>query len=124
MTGIPVSIGIAPTKALAKVANKIAKKFKDRTGGVHLIDSPESIQKALKWTQIADVWGIGRQHAKRLEALEVKTAYEFTQLPEDWVRKQMAVVGLRLQQDLKGIPTLGLEEGQKSKKNIATTRSF
>ena len=123
-TGIPVSIGIAPTKALAKVANKIAKKFKDRTGGVHVINTAESITKALKWTQIADVWGIGRQHARRLEAVQIKTAYDFTRLPEDWVRKQMAVVGLRLQQDLKGIPTLGLEEGQKSKKGIATTRSF
>ena len=123
-TGIPVSIGIAPTKALAKVANKIAKKFKTRTGGVHLIETAESIQKALKWTQIEDVWGIGRQHAKRLETIQIKTAYDFTQLPEDWVRKQMAVVGLRLQQDLKGIPTLSLEEGQKSKKGIATTRSF
>jgi len=123
-TGIPVCIGIAPTKALAKVANKIAKKFKTRTGGVFLIKEEESIKKALKWTQIADVWGIGRQHAKRLEALQVKTAYDFTRLPEDWVRKQMAVVGLRLQQDLKGIPTLALEEGQKSKKGIATTRSF
>ena len=59
-TGIPVSIGIAPTKALAKVANKIAKKFKERTGGVHVIETAESITKALKWTQIADVWGIGR----------------------------------------------------------------
>jgi DNA polymerase V len=123
-TGIPVSIGIAPTKALAKVANKIAKKFKERTGGVHVIDTAESITKALKWTQIADVWGIGRQHARRLETVQIKTAYDFTRLPEDWVRKQMAVVGLRLQQDLKGIPTLGLEEGQKSKKGIATTRSF
>ena len=123
-TGIPVSIGIAPTKALAKVANKIAKKFKERTGGVHVIETAESITKALKWTQIADVWGIGRQHARRLEVLQIKTAYDFTRLPEDWVRKQMAVVGLRLQQDLKGIPTLGLEEGQKSKKGIATTRSF
>ena len=123
-TGIPVSIGIAPTKALAKVANKIAKKFKERTGGVHVIETAESITKALKWTQIADVWGIGRQHARRLEAVQVNTAYDFIKLPEDWVRKQMAVVGLRLQQDLKGIPTLGLEEGQKSKKGIATTRSF
>jgi DNA polymerase V len=123
-TGIPVSIGIAPTKALAKVANKISKKFKERTGGVYLIKDQDSITKALKWTQIEDVWGIGYRHAKKLRALEINTAYDFTQLPEDWVRKQMSVVGLRLQQDLKGIPTLALEEGNKSKKGIATTRSF
>jgi DNA polymerase V len=123
-TGIPVSIGIAPTKALAKVANKISKKFKERTGGVYLIKDQGNITKALKWTQIEDIWGIGYRHAKRLRALEINTAYDFTQLPEDWVRKQMSVVGLRLQQDLKGIPTLTLEEGNKSKKGIATTRSF
>lgn len=56
-TGIPISIGIAPTKALAKVANKIAKKFAARTGGVYIIDDPEKTRKALLWTKIGDVWG-------------------------------------------------------------------
>lgn len=122
-TGIPISVGIAPTKALSKVANRIAKKYTEKTGGVYIIDSEEKRIKALKWLKVEDVWGIGRQHSKRLNALGVKTAYDFTQLDDPLVKKQMAIVGLRLKHDLQGIPTLDLEEIQ-PKKNIATTRSF
>ncbi|MGL2986363.1 Y-family DNA polymerase [Flavobacterium sp. RSSA_27] len=122
-TGIPISVGFAPTKALAKVANKIAKKFPERTKSVYVIDTEEKRIKALKWTKIEDVWGIGRKHNKRLQAKKVFTAYQFTQLPDEWVRKEMAVVGLRLKHELEGKPTLDLEL-PKSKKMIATTRSF
>lgn len=122
-TGIPISIGIAPTKALAKVANKISKKFELKTHGCYVIDTHEKIQKALKWTKIEDVWGIGYQHAKRLKAINVHTAWDFIQLPDAWVKKQMAVVGLRLKHELEGKPTLDLEIVA-DKKNIATTRSF
>ena len=122
-TGIPISVGFAPTKALAKVANKIAKKFPERTKSVYVIDTEEKRIKALKWTKIEDVWGIGRKHAKRLQAVQVFNAYQFTQLSDEWVRKQMAVVGLRLKHELEGKPTLDLET-PKSKKMIATTRSF
>ncbi len=122
-TGIPVSIGIAATKALSKVANKIAKKFPERTGGVYLIDTEDKRIKGLKWTKVEDVWGIGYRHSKRLQNLGVQTAYDFTQLPEEWVRKTMSVVGLRLQNELNGIACLDLETPQ-PKKNIATTRSF
>lgn len=122
-TGIPISVGIAPTKALSKVANRIAKKFTDRTGGSYVIDNEEKRIKALKWLAVEDVWGIGRQHAKRLRNVGVNTAFDFTQLPEEWVRRNMAVVGLRLQKELKGEPMLELDVPQ-AKKNIATTRSF
>lgn len=122
-TGIPVSVGIANTKALAKVANKIAKKFAEKTGGSYLIDSEEKRIKALKWLPIEDVWGIGRRHAKRLMSIGIKNAYAFTQLPDQWVRKNMSVVGLRLKHELEGKPTLDMEL-VKDKKNIATTRSF
>ncbi|MBP6456853.1 MAG: Y-family DNA polymerase [Chitinophagaceae bacterium] len=122
-TGIPVSIGIAPTKALAKVANRIAKKYSERTKGVYIIDNEEKRIKALKWLKVEDVWGIGRQHSKRLNKIGVSNAYDFTELDDSLVRKQMGIVGLRLKQDLKGIPTLDLEETQ-LKKSIATTRSF
>lgn len=122
-TGIPVSIGIAPTKALAKVANRIAKKYPARTNGSYIIDSDEKRVKALKWLKIEDVWGIGRQHTKRLKAQNIHKAYDFTQFSDGWVRKNMAVVGLRLKQELQGTPILGLEQPQ-PKKNIATTRSF
>lgn len=122
-TGIPISVGFAPTKALAKIANKIAKKFPERTQSVYVIDSEEKRIKALRWTSIEDVWGIGRRHAKRLKAINVHTAYQFVQLSDDWVRKEMAVVGLRLKHELEGKPTLDLEM-PKNKKMIATTRSF
>lgn len=122
-TGIPISVGIAPTKALAKVANRVAKKFPERTNNSYLMDTEEKRIKALKWLAIEDVWGVGRQHAKRLRSLNVKTAYDFTQLSDAWVQRNMSIVGLRLKKDLKGIPTLDLEEAQ-AKKNIATTRTF
>ena len=122
-TGIPISVGIAPTKALAKVANRIAKKFPQQTKNVYLIDNDEKRIKALKWLKIEDVWGIGRKHAKRLQAIGVKTALDFTMLDDRWVQENMAIVGLRLKRDLEGKPILDLEEPQQ-KKNIAITRSF
>ncbi|UII77132.1 Y-family DNA polymerase [Flagellimonas sp. HMM57] len=123
-TGIPISIGIAPTKALAKVANKIAKKFRSRTHGVFVIGSDEERIKAIKWTKIETVWGIGHGNLKRLKSKNVKTAYDFIQLSDDWVKKQMAIIGLRLKKDLEGIPTLDLDDDTRDRKAIATTRSF
>jgi DNA polymerase V len=122
-TGIPISIGIASTKALAKVANKIAKKFPERTNSVYVIDDDEKRIKALKWTKIEDVWGIGKQHTKRLNAIGVKNAYQFTELHDDWVRKNMTIQGLRLKKDLLGFSSIDFED-IKPKKNIAVTRSF
>ncbi len=122
-TGIPVSIGIAPTKSLAKVANRIAKKFPSQTHNVFSIETEEQQHKALKWLDVEDVWGIGRKHSKRLKAIGVKTAFDFIQLDEKWIQKNMSIVGLRLQKDLKGIPVFDLETIQ-PKKNIAVTRSF
>jgi DNA polymerase V len=122
-TGIPISVGIASTKALAKVANKIAKKFPERTNSVYCIDDDEKRVKALKWTKIEDVWGIGRQHTKRLKAINVNNAFQFTQLSDDWVRKNMTIQGLRLKKDLLGISAIDFEI-TKPKKNIAVTRSF
>ncbi|WP_285546396.1 Y-family DNA polymerase, partial [Dyadobacter frigoris] len=121
-TGIPVSVGFAPTKALAKVANRIAKKF-PVLGGVYVIDSVEKLQKAIKWLKIEDVWGIGRQHAKRLNAQGIKTALDFTLMNDAWVKKNMSIIGLRLKKELSGIRTLELDEVA-DKKSIACTRSF
>tara|TARA_B110000444_G_scaffold258797_1_gene300707 strand:+ start:278 stop:1537 length:1260 start_codon:yes stop_codon:yes gene_type:complete len=123
-TGIPVSVGIAPSKALAKIANKIAKKFTKKTEGIYCIDTEEKRIKALKWTAIGDVWGIGNQHRQRLEAMGITNAWQFSLLPDDWVRKKMSVLGLRLKKDLQGFPSIQLEEFQAAKKGIATTRSF
>ena len=100
-TGIPISIGIAPTKALAKVSNRIAKKFPEKTKGVYLINSEEKRIKALKWLKIEDVWGIGFRHAERLKNIKINTAYNFINLEDGWIRKNMSVVGLRLKKNLK-----------------------
>ncbi|WGD35987.1 Y-family DNA polymerase [Olleya sp. YS] len=123
-TGIPTCVGIAPTKALSKVANKIARKFPNKTNGVYVIDTEEKRIKALKWIKIEDVWGIGRGLTKRLKAKGCKTAFDFTQLPNQWVKRNFSVVESRLKRDLEGIPTLQLDEDSKDKKMIATTRSF
>ena len=123
-TGIPVSIGIAPTKALAKVANRIAKKFPNQTKGVYLINSKKKRIKALKWLNIGDVWGIGFRHAEKLKNIKINTAYDFINLEDNWVRKNMSVVGLRLKKELEGKSVLDLEEIRSPKKAIATTRSF
>ena len=75
---IPVCIGFAPTKALSKVANKIAKKYQERTQGIYVIDTEEKRIKALKWTKIEDVWGIGFRLTKKMKAKNILTAYDFT----------------------------------------------
>jgi DNA polymerase V len=122
-TGIPISIGFAPTKALSKVANKIAKKYSDKTGGAYIIDNDDKRIKALKWTAVEEIWGIGRKNAKKLQQINIKTAYDFTHLSDQWIDKYLTVTGLRLKKELQGIPMLGLEPKVKSK-SIATTRTF
>jgi len=122
-TGIPISIGIAPTKSLAKVANHIAKKFPEHTGNVYVIDTEEKKIKALKWLKVEDVWGIGGRYARKLNDMGIQTAYEFIQMDDHTVRKKFTVVLLRLKYDLQGTPVLSLEE-IKDKKSISVTRSF
>ncbi len=121
--GIPVSIGFASTKALCKVANRIAKKFPVKTNGVYVIDTEEKRIKALKWLSVEDVWGIGKKIAIKLKAIGVNTAYDFTQLHDSYIRRNFSVVGLRLKHELEGKQRLDLEEVT-NKKTIATTRSF
>lgn len=123
--GIPVCIGFAETKALSKVANKIAKKFQDRTKGVYVIDSEEKRIKALKWTKIEDVWGIGYRMNKKMKAKNIVTALDFTAPQhEAWIKKEMGVIGMRLKYELEGKSVLDLEPIVDQKKSIATTRSF
>jgi len=121
-TGIPVSLGIAPTRTLAKIANKFAKKYKNYHG-VCIIETDEKREKALKLTEIGDVWGIGRQYAKTLRYYSVNSAWDFTQKSKSWVRHTMGVVGERTWQELRGTPCLKMEIPS-SKKSICTSRSF
>lgn len=123
--GIPICIGFAPTKALSKVANKIAKKFQERTQGVYIIDNEESRIKALKWTKIEDVWGIGYRMNKKMKLRNIKTAFDFIAPEhENWIKKEMGVIGLRLKYELEGKSVLDLEPVNDQKKSIAITRSF
>jgi DNA polymerase V len=122
-TGIPVSIGVAPTKTLAKVANKYAKKY-PAYKSVCVIDTEEKRIKALQKFDIGDVWGIGRQHTKRLTAIGVKTAWDFTQLPKAWVRKHMTVMGERTWSELLGTPCITMETIPPPKQTIMVSRSF
>ncbi len=122
-TGIPTCVGVAPTKALSKVANKIARKFPNKTKGVYVIDTEEKRIKALKWIKLEDIWGIGYGLQKRLTLKGCKNAYDFVQLPDEWVRKNFSVTEWKLKKDLEGIPTLNLDHTE-AKRAIATTRSF
>ncbi|MFT4674144.1 MAG: DNA polymerase V [Patiriisocius sp.] len=122
-TGIPVGVGIAPTKVLAKLANKISKKVA-KFDHVCVIDTDEKRIKALKWAQTKDVWGLGRKHQVRLKNIGIFTAYEFTQLPLSWVRKEMTVVGERLWRELRGESCIDFRTMPKTKKAIGTAKSF
>ncbi len=122
-TGISVSIGVAPTKTLGKVANHFAKKYK-AYNNVCVIDSEEKRVKALQKTDIGDVWGIGHRHAKMLEYHGVKTAYDLTQKSRSWVRSKMTVIGERTWLELRGIACIGKDELSARKQQICTSRSF
>ncbi len=121
-TGIPVSIGIAPTKTLGKVANHFAKKYKGYKG-VCVIDTDEKMRKALSLTPIDDVWGVGWRGAPKLEAAGVKTALDFVSRPVEWVRDRMGVIGVRTWSELQGIRMVEEEKNDK-RKSICTSRSF
>lgn len=120
---IPVSIGIAPSKTLCKVANRIVKDFPEQFNGVYIMDTPEKIEKALKWLNIGDVWGIGRKLAAKMNDSGVYKAWDLLQKPEMWVRKVMGIHGVRMINELKGIRQLELD-APSPKKSIAVTRSF
>lgn len=122
-TGIPVSIGIAPTKTLAKIASKLCKQYPKLNGCCYMHRS-EDIEKVLRRFPIGNVWGVGQRWAQMLERHGVKTAWDYTQLPEEWVRHKMHVVGLRMWKELHGEPCIGFEEHPVDKKQIATTRTF
>lgn len=124
-TGIKVSVGVAPTKTLSKLANKIAKKNKDLTGCVHVLATEEKISAALQKTPVQNIWGIGGQYASKLTGLGIDTAWRLRQMPEEWVRKHLGgVVGVRLLKELQGKPVIVMNQPLETKKMIATTRMF
>lgn len=120
--GIPVSIGIASTKTLAKVANHFAKKYPGYKGVCRIVTEEQRV-KALKLTPIGDVWGIGRRVAPRLLAMGLTTAYDYVSMPQDWVYKNLGLGGLRVWNELNGKESVD-EERDEARQSICTSRSF
>ena len=121
-TGIPISVGMAPTKTLAKIASKFAKKYPAYRGAC-LMDTDAKREKALRLFDVADVWGIGRQSLKTLRYYSIRTAWDFTQKSESWVRNKFNVTMWRTWRELRGESCIDIEE-LPHKKSICTSRSF
>ncbi|MBQ8493139.1 MAG: Y-family DNA polymerase [Alistipes sp.] len=122
-TSIPVSVGIAPTKTLAKIASKLCKQYPKLCGGCYM-HRPEDIDKVLRRFPIEDVWGIGRRSAPKLKARGINSAYDFTQQPEGVVRSMFGITGLRTWKELHGTPCIEFEDGFEAKQSICVSRSF
>ena len=122
-TGIPVSIGFGPTKTLAKIANRVAKKNSPATS-TFVINDQHHLKTLLARLNVSDIWGIGRQYAAHLKKQGVHTALELIQCDDTWIKKQLTVAGLRTVTELRGIPCIALEEEVPAKKSITTSRSF
>lgn len=122
-TGIPVSIGIGPTKTLAKISVEFAKKNKVYDGVFDITERPDK-DNLLQTIDIKDVWGIGWRYSKKLQALGIKTAYDFMGMDDAWVRKNMTINGLKTLQELRGIACLDLEDIVEPKQSICVSRLF
>ncbi len=125
-TGIKVSIGVAPSKVLAKVANRLAKKNKEKTGCVVVLDTEEKTRKALSLTPVEDVWGVGRRYARKLkEDWFIDDALQLSKMSEEFGRIFLGgVVGVRLIRELNGKASKEMQDELVTKKMIATTRMF
>lgn len=123
-TGVSVSVGVAPTKVLAKVANRLSKKLKVETK-TWVLDTEESIANALQKTLVGDLWGVGRRYAKKLMEWNIHTAWELKHMSEEWAGNNLGgVVGMRIIEELNGRQTIQMKDPLENKKMIATTRMF
>jgi DNA polymerase V len=122
-TGIPVCVGIAPTKTLAKLANRLAKKESSYGGACLLGDTPAA-RAAMAAIGVGEVWGIGGRHTEFLERIGIRTALELADAPAPWVRKHLHITGARVQAELNGRSCLPLELVRPRKQSICTSRSF
>lgn len=123
LTSIPVSVGIAPTKTLAKIASKLCKQYPKLNGGCYM-HRPQDIEKVLRKFPIEDVWGIGRRSVPKLNAIGVHTVYEYTQLSEATIQSMFGVTGVRTWRELRGIPCIEFEDAFEGKQSICVSRSF
>lgn len=123
LTSIPVSVGIAPTKTLAKIASKLCKQYPKLRGGCYM-HRPQDIEKVLRKFPVEDVWGIGRRLAPRLHSMGVRTAWDYTQLPEVVISRMSGLTGVRTWRELRGEPCIEFEDGFEAKQSICVSRSF
>jgi len=122
-TGIPVSIGLGPTKTLAKIANHIAKKDPQFEGVFDITHHPQS-DELLDSIEVAEVWGIGYRYAQLLNQKGIYTTLQLKNAPEEWIKKYLTIRGLRTLQELRGISCIPLEQVAPPKKGITSSRSF
>jgi len=122
-TGIPVGIGISHTKTLAKLANRLAKKSVKATG-VLVLDRPDWIDLALERTETGDVWGIGRQYARKLSVSGIQNARQLRDMPDRSARDMMAVCGLKTVRELRGERCFPLDDSPTDKQTICVSRSL
>ena len=122
-TGIPVSIGIAETKTLAKISNKIAKKSVKAEGVLNLIASHHQ-NRALEITDVGDVWGIGRSYSRFLKKYGIHNALQLRDADDRFIKKKMGITGIKLLKELRGIPCYTLEQFPSPKKGITVSRTF
>ncbi|MDR3646480.1 MAG: Y-family DNA polymerase [Candidatus Babeliales bacterium] len=118
--GLPVSIGLGPTKTLAKMANNIAKK--SESGVFEITES--NLDEILKVTPVGDIWGIGRRYTKFLISYDINTAYDLKNCDDNWVRKNLSIIGLKTVMELRGISCFNLDDNPEAKKSICVSRSF
>lgn len=123
-TGIPTCIGIAPTKVLAKVANRVAKKNKVKTSGVFNLCDDELRIHILKQFPVEDIWGIGRRSAEKLHAYKIRTAFDLMKSDPEYIRKFLTVVGARIVEELRGKSCIDLQTDIEDRKQIISSRSF
>jgi len=123
-TGIPTSIGIAPTRTLAKIANKVAKKQKEFNGVFDISLDCNNTDELLDTVEVSDVWGIGRRYGRFLLSRGFDTALKLKNAPDKWIKKHMSVVGLRTVYELRGISCVENVSLQDARKSITHSRSF
>ena len=122
-TGIPISIGVGPTKTLAKIANKLAKK-KPAYNGVLDVTAHPALDELLAALPVRDVWGVGRQYEKLLLSAGITTPRDLKYAPEKWVRKKMTILGLKTVLELRGTSCIDLSDDIPAKQSITVSRSF
>lgn len=120
--GMPVSIGIAKTRTLAKVANELAKKHPEYKGVLEL--NHHNTEACLKKLSVGDIWGVGRRSGAKLKAYGIETAYDLIQKSDAWIKQKLTIAGLRMVHELRGISCIEIDEADTDKKHIISSRSF